>query len=182
MTRGEVKYYLKVIRKGYKNVSPPFVLTNFVILILVGVSVFLLLVYEPANEWHATSFTLSHIECRFATRYSSEPVLYLYTTDNRCYALNHNTGEIRYQLKEGQQYQAVYSADFSHDIIRGLEDVEYEYINADEMRKLHEAERTWFIILLILFVSVLITINYLYARYCVREERRRIQRRIKKRR
>ena len=40
MTRGEVKYYLKVIRKGYKNVSPPFVLTNFVILILVVLSVF----------------------------------------------------------------------------------------------------------------------------------------------
>jgi len=180
MTRGEVKYYFMVIRKGYKNITPPFVLTNFVILILVGLFAFLLLVYEPVNEWHDTTFTLSHFECRYANRYSSEPVLYLYTTNNRCYALNRNTGEIQHQLKEGQQYKAVYSADFFHDIIRGLEDVEHEYINPDEMRKSHETERTWFVVLLILSTSVLITVNSLYARFCVREEKRKIQRRIKK--
>ena len=62
-------------------------------------------------------------------------MLDLYTTDQRRYVLNHNDEEIRYQLKQGQHYSAVYSDDLFHDIIKGLKDSEYEYINVDEMRK-----------------------------------------------
>lgn len=179
MTRGEIKYYLKVIRKGYKDISALLGLANFVMIILVALFAFLLLVYEPANEWHNTTFTLSHFEYRYSR---GGGVLHLYTTDNRHYALNHNEGEIRHQLKEGQQYKAVYSADLFHDIIKGLEDAECEYINADEMRKLHETERVRFVILLIFSVSFLIITNSLYANFCVREEKRRIQCRVRKRR
>lgn len=182
MTRGNVRYYLKVIRKGYKNSSPSFILANFVILFLVGLFSFLLLVYEPVNEWHGTTFILSHFECRYSGRFSSEPVLYLYTTDNRCYVLNENTREIPHQLKEGQQYNAVYSGDFFHDIIRGLEDAEHEYINPDEMRQSQKTERIWVAVLLILCISVSITINSLYAYFCVQEEKKKIQRRIQIRR
>ena len=179
MTCGDVKYYLKVIRKGYKDISPLLALTNFVMIVLIGLLGLLLLVYEPADEWHNTTFTLSHFEYRYSR---GGGVLYLYTTDNRSYALNHNEGEIRYQLKEGQQYKAVYSADLFHDVIKGLEDTEHQYINADEMRKSHEMERVWFVILLILSVSCVIIINSLYANFCVREEKRKIQRRLRKRR
>lgn len=179
MTRGEVKYYLRVIRKGYKNIAPLLALTNFVMIVLIGLLGFLLLVYEPADEWHNTTFTLSHFEYRYSR---GGGVLYLHTTDNRSYALNHNEEIIRYQLKEGQQYNAVYSADLFHDIIKGLEDAEHQYINADEMRKSHEMERVWFVVLLILSVSFLIIINSLYANFCIREEKGRIQRRVRKRR
>ena len=76
----------------------------------------------------------------------------------------------------------MYSADLFHDVIKGLEDTEHQYINADEMRKSHEMERVWFVILLILSVSCVIIINSLYANFCVREEKRKIQRRLRKRR
>ena len=181
MTRGDVKYYLKVIRKGYKDISPLLALTNFVMIILIGLLGLLLLVYEPADEWHNTTFTLSYFECSYAGRYSSGPVIYLYTTDGKNYALNHNTKEIQHLLKEGQEYKAVYSADLFHDIIRGLEDAERQYINAEEMRKSHETERVWFAVLLSLFGLLLIIINSLYANFCIREEKRRIQRRARKR-
>ena len=54
MTREEVKYCLKVIRKGYKNISAPYGAANFVMIILLALFAFLLLVYETVNEWHTT--------------------------------------------------------------------------------------------------------------------------------
>ena len=179
MTCGEVKYYFKVIHKGYKDCSPFWGLTNSIILLLICLFCFLLLVYEPADKWHDTTFTLSHFEYRYSR---GGGVLYLYTTDNRNFALNHNVGEIRYQLKEGHQYSAVYSDDLFHDIIKGLEDSEQEYIDVEELRHRHKTERIWFVALLILFIFVLITMNFLYAHSCVREEQKRIQRRMRKRR
>lgn len=148
-------------------------------MVLVGLSTFLLLLYEPANKWHDTTFTLSHFEYHYAR---GGAILYLYTTDNRCYVLNHNAQEIRHQLKEGQQYKAVYSADFFHDIIKGLEDLEYEYINDDEMRKLHETERMWFKVVIIFCTSLLLILNSVYAISCVQEEKMRIQRWFKEKR
>ena len=178
MTRGDVKYYRKVIGKGYKNSSPIWGLINSIIILLICLFAFLLLVYEPADEWHDTTFTLSYFEYRQSR---GGGVLYLYTTDNRSFALNHNEREIRYQLKEGHQYSAVYSDDLFHDIIKGLEDAEQEYINAEDLRQRHQTERAWFVVFLILFIFVLIIINFLYANSCVREEQKRIQRRMKKR-
>ena len=59
MTRGDMKYYLKVIRKGYKGISAHLGLTNFLMIVLVGLLGFVLLSYEAADEWHNTTFTLS---------------------------------------------------------------------------------------------------------------------------
>ena len=177
MTRGEVKYYLKVIRKGYKNISAFYGLANFVMIVLVGLFAFLLLVYEPASEWHNANVTLSHFEYRYSR---GGAVLYLYTTDNRRYVLNHDEEEIRHQLKQGRQYIIVYSDDFFHDIIRGLEDSECEYINAEEMRRSHETERFWFSTILILCSFLLLLINSIYTISCIKEEKRRIQRRLRK--
>lgn len=81
MTRGTMKYYLKIIREGYKDNSVFFGLPNFVMITLAGLFAFMLLVYEPANDWHETSFTLSRFEYR---RVRGGAVLDLYTTDNRC--------------------------------------------------------------------------------------------------
>ena len=178
MTHGEVKYYLKVIRKGYRNISAPYGLASFVMIFLVGLFAFLLLVYEPANEWHNTTFILSHFEYRYVPRGGG--VLDLYTSDGRHYALNHNEEEIRHQLKEGQQYLAVYSDDFFHDIIKGLKDADHEYINAAEMRKIHEKERFWFRTILVLCSFLLLLINSVYAISCIKKEKRRIQCRLRK--
>jgi len=180
MTRGDMKYYLKVIRKGYKGISARLGLTNFLMIVLVGLLGFVLLSYEAADEWHNTTFTLSYFECSYSGRYSSEPVIYLYTTDGRNYALNHNTTELRKLLKEGQEYQAVYSADLFHDIIRGLEDADRQYLNAEVMRKSSETERVWLIGFLILIGSLLVIINSVYAISCIRVEEKKRRKRIEK--
>ena len=177
MTRGTINYYFRIIRKGYKNISALLVLANFVLTVLAGLFLFLLLVYEPANEWHNTTFTLSHYDYRY-TRYGG--VLDLYTTDSRRYVLNQNDEIIRHQLKEGQQYHAVYSDDFLHDIIKGLSDVEREYLNADEMRKSHTAERLWFSVLLALCVFLLLLFNSIYAISCVKAAEEKRRQRIRK--
>ena len=153
MNRNTMQYYLKIVRKGYKTMPGILGLVTFVSLILSGLFAFVLLVYEPANEWHTTTFTLSHYEYRYSR---GGGVLDLYTTDGRRYVLNQNEETIRYQLKEGQQYNAVYSDDFFHDIIKGLSDTEGEYLNADEMRKSHTTERLWFSILLVLCILILL--------------------------
>ena len=176
MTREEVKYCLKVIRKGYKNISAPYGAANFVMIILLALFAFLLLVYEPVNEWHTTDFTLSHCEYRYSR---GGAVLDLYTTDQRRYVLNHNDEEIRYQLKQGQHYSVVYSDDLFHDIIKGLKDSEYEYINVDEMRKLHETERFWYTAILVLLCFLFVLINIIYAISCIKENKIRIQKRRK---
>jgi len=171
-------HYLKIVRKVYKNISAPLGLANFVLLALAGLFAFLLLVYEPANEWHTTTFTLSRYEYRYS---QGGAVLDLYTTDGRCYVLNQDEEAIRYQLKEGQQYNAVYSDDFFHDIIKGLSDAESEYLNADEMQKSHTTERLWFSILFVLCVLILLISNFIYAISCIRIEEKKSQKRISKR-
>lgn len=178
MTRGEMKHYLKVIRKEYKNIFLPLGLANFVVIVLICLFAFLLLAYEPASGWHDTDFTLARLEYRYAR---GGGVLELYTTDNRRYVLNHNEAEIRTLLEQGRQYRAVYSDDLFHDIIKGLEDAEREYLNPDEMRKEHEAERFWFRTLLALSSALLLLINGLYVLHCIKEEKRRTQRRLRKR-
>lgn len=172
MTRGEMQYYLKVIRKGYRALSGITALSNAVMLLLLVLPVFLLLVYEPADAWHDTSFTLSHFEYRYNR---GGAVLDLYTTDDRRYVLNHNEREIGEQLTEGQQYQAVYSDDLFHDTIKGLADAQRAYINTDEMRAAHRAERVWFVALLIFSVSALILTNGLYIKCCIRGEKRKMR-------
>ena len=174
-----MKYYLKIVRKGYQNIFAPLGLANFVFVALAGLFLFLLLVYEPANEWHTTTFTLSHYEYRYSR---GGAVLDLYTTDSRRYVLNENEEIIRYQLKEGQQYHAVYSDDFFHDIIKGLSDTEGEYLNADEMRKSHITERFWFRVLLGLCVLLLLISNSIYAIFCIRAEEEKRRKRTDKRR
>ncbi len=179
MNRNTMKYYLKIVRKGYKNISAPLGLANFVFVALAGLFLFLLLVYEPANEWHTTTFTLSHYEYRYSR---GGAVLDLYTTDSRRYVLNQNEEIIRHQLKKGQKYHAVYSDDFFHDIIKGLSDTEGEYLNADEMRKSHTTERFWFRVLLGLCVLLLLISNSVYAIFCIRAEEEKRRKRTGKRR
>lgn len=152
-------------------------LVTFVSLVFAGLFAFLLLVYEPANEWHTTTFTLSRYEYQYSR---GGGVLDLYTTDNKCYGINQNEETIRYQLREGQQYNAVYSDDFFHDIIKGLSDTEGEYLNADEMRKSHTTERLWFSILLVLCILILLISNSAYAISCIRDEEKKRRKRINK--
>ena len=177
MNRNTMKYYLKIVRKGYKNISAPLGLANFVFVALAGLFLFVLLVYEPANDWHTTTFTLSRYEYRYSR---GGAVLDLYTTDSRRYVLNQNEETIRHQLREGQQYNAVYSDDFFHDIIKGLSDTEGEYLNADEMRKSYTTERLWFSILLVLCILILLISNSAYAISCIRVEEKKKHKRINK--
>ena len=178
MTCRDINHYLNVIRKGYKKIPALLGLFSAVLIIFGVLFAFILLLFEPANNWHNTTFTLSHFEYRY-TRGGG--VLDLYTTDGRCFVLNHNDEEIRYQLKEGQQYDAVYSDDFFHDIIKGLKDADQEYMNDGEMRKSDETERFWIRSLLILCSLLLLTMNAIYAILCIREEKKRIQKRQRKR-
>ena len=177
MNRNTMQYYLKIVRKGYKNISAPLGLATFVLLALAGLFAFVLLVCEPANEWHTTTFTLSHYEYRYSR---GGGVLDLYTTDGRRYVLNQNEETIRHQLREGQQYHAVFSDDFFHDIIKGLSDTESEYLNADEIRKSYTTERLWFSILLVLCILIPLISNSAYAISCIRDEEKKRRKRINK--
>ena len=177
MNRNTAKYYLRIVRKGYKTMPGILCLVTLVSIVLAVLFTFVLLVYEPTNEWHTTTFTLSHYECRNSR---GVPVLDLYTTDNKCYVINQNVVTIRHQLREGQQYNAVYSDDFFHDIIKGLSDTEGEYLNADEMRKSHTTERLWFSILLVLCILILLISNLAYAISCIRDEEKKRRKRINK--
>ena len=178
MNRNTMKYYLKIVRKGYKNISAPLGLANFVFVALAGLFLFLLLVYEPANEWHTTTFTLSRYEYRYSR---GGGVLDLYTTDGRRDVLNQNEETIRHQLREGQQYHAVFSDDFFYDIIKGLSDTEGDYLDADEMRKSHTTERLWFSILLVVCILILLISNSVYAIFCISTEEEKRRKRINKR-
>ena len=177
MNSNTMQYYLKIVRKGYKTMPGILGLVTFVSLVFAGLFAFVLLVYEPANEWHTTTFTLSRYEYRYSR---GGGVLDLYTTDGRCYVLNQNDETIRYQLREGQQYHAVFSDDFFHDIIKGLSDTESEYLNADEMRKWYTTERLWFNILLVLCILILLISNSAYAISCIRDEEKKRRKRINK--
>ena len=177
MNRNTMQYYLKIVRKGYKTMPGILGLVTFVSLVFAGLFAFVLLVYEPANEWHTTTFTLSRYEYRYSR---GGGVLDLYTTDGRRYVLNQNEETIRYQLREGQQYHAVFSDDFFHDIIKGLSDTESEYLNADEMRKWYTTERLWFNILLVLCILILLISNSAYAISCIRDEEKKRRKRINK--
>ena len=178
MNRKTMQYYLKIVRKGYKTMPGILFLVTFVSLILAGLFAFVLLVYEPANDWHTTTFTFSRYEYRYSR---GVPVLDLYTTDNKCYVINQNVETIRHQLREGRQYHAVFSDDFFHDIIKGLSDTEGEYLNADEMRKSYTTERLWFSILLVLCILILLISNSVYAISCIRDEEKKRRKRINKR-
>ena len=178
MNRNTTKYYLKIVRKGYKTMPGILGLVTFASIALAGLFAFVLLVYEPANDWHTTTFTLSRYEYRSSR---GVPVLDLYTTDNKCYVINQNVETIRHQLREGQQYHAVYSDNFFYDIIKGLSDTEGEYLNADEMRKSHTTERLWSSILLVLCILILLISNFVYAISCIRAEEKKRRKRISKR-
>ena len=104
----------------------------------------------------------------------------LYTTDKRHYVLNHNDEKIRPYLKSGQQYNAVYSDDLFHNIIKGLEDTEKKYLNVDEMREAFETERSWFARLLILSVSIWIIINSVYTAFYICSEKKKAKNRRRK--
>ena len=178
MNRNTTKYYLKIVRNGYKTMPGILGLVTFASIALTGLFAFVLLVYEPANDWHTTTFTLSRYEYRYSR---GVPVLDLYTTDNKCYVINQNVETIRHQLREGQQYNAVYSDNFFYDIIKGLSDTEGEYLNADEMRKSYTTERLWFSILLALGILILLISNSVYAISCIRVEEKKRRKRINKR-
>ena len=177
MDRNTMQYYLEIVRKGYKTMPGILGMVIFMPLIFAGLFAFLLFVYEPANEWHTTTFTLSHCEYRYSR---GGGVLDLYTTDGRRYVLNQNQKIIRHQLREGQQYHAVFSDDFFHDIIQGLSDTESEYLNADEMRKSHTTDRLWFSILLVLCIFIHLISNSAYAISCIRDEEKKRRKRINK--
>ena len=177
MNRNTTKYYLKIVRKGYKTMPGILGLVTFASIALAGLFAFVLLVYEPANDWHTTTFTFSRYEYRYSR---GVPVLDLYTTDNKCYVINQNVETIRHQLREGQQYNAVYSDDFFYDIIKGLSDTESEYLNADEMGRSYTTERLWFSILLVLCILIPLISNSAYAISCIRDEEKKRRKRINK--
>lgn len=178
MDIGQLKYDLGVVRKGYRQLSGILWTANFLLLLLAGCFTFLLLAYEPSSGWHSTVFTLDQMDYRY-TR--SGGVLDLYTTDGRRFVVNQNDEAIQHQLVVGQTYSAVYSDDLFHDILQSLSDGSTEYLNLEtSVAEYQSASRiAW--ILAIACWSALVLLNVLYSTQCIREERRRMQKRMEKR-
>ncbi len=168
----QLKYDFKVVRKGYRDISPILGLTNFILLTVVCLFVFLLLNYEPAKDWHTTSFVLQSTEYRYSR---GGGVLDLHTTDGRVFVLNQNDEVIRYQLQEGSTYVAVYADNLLHDTIKALSDDETELLNiAVTKSKFHE-DRVFMLIVTVVSSSLTIVINVIYSVFCIQEERRRMR-------
>ena len=175
MDKGQLRYDLKVIRKAYREVGrdPIFCLTIFVLVIIFAASIFLMIAYEPVENWHETSFALHRMEIRSTGR--TGHVLDVYTADGRSFVINRNEEEIREQLQIGNTYSAVYSADCFHNIIQGLQDKHTLYLDLRSSQR--EAKIAFRAIYCAFFATgiLLLVLNWVYASSCVKRERKRMQ-------
>lgn len=173
MDMNQIKYDIKVIRKGYKNFSAICGLVNFGFLAIICLFSFALLVYEPSADWHMTSFVLQSTEYRYLR---GGGVLDIYTTDGRRFALNQNEETIRDQLVDGLTYDAVYSDDFFYDTIRALSDDETEYLSITDTKNKFQKERVFLFSGTAISLTLDIFINVIYSVSCVKNERKRMKR------
>lgn len=171
MDVGQLKYDLRVVRRGYRQLSGILRTANLLLLLLAGLFTFLLLAYEPSSDWHSTVFTLDCMNYRY-TR--SGGVLDLYATDGRCFVVNQNDEAIQHQLVVGQTYSAVYSDDLFHDILQSLRDGSTEYLNLEASVNKYRISCRIAWILAIACWSALVLLNVLYSAQCIREEHRRM--------
>ena len=171
MDINQIKYDIKVIRRGYKNISAICGLANFCLLAIICLFTFLLVIYEPSSVWHTTSFVLQSTEYR-KTRGGG--VLDIYTTDGRRFVINHNDETIRYQLVEGSTYNAVYSDDFFHDTIKALDDNKTELLSITDTTKDFHKERVFLFSGTGISLALVIFTNIFYSVSCVKEERKRM--------
>lgn len=178
MDIGQLKYDLCVVRKGYRQLSGILWTANFLLLLLANLFTFLLLAYEPSSDWHSTVFTLDQMDYRY-TR--SGGVLDLYGTDGRRFVLNQNDEVLQHELTIGQTYSAVYSDDLFYDTIQSLSDGSTEYLNLETSVAKYQSSSRIAWILAIACWAALGLLNVLYSTQCIKEERRRIGKRMQKR-
>ena len=171
MDINQLKYDIKVIRRGYKNISAIFVLTGFCLLVIICLFTFLLVIYEPSSDWHTTSFVLQSTEYRYSR---GGGVLDIYTTEGRRFVINHNEETIRYQLVEGSTYNAIYSDDFFHDIIKALDDDKTELLSITDTKSDFHKERIFLFSGVGISLVLAMLINGFYSISCVKEERKRM--------
>ena len=171
MDIGQFKYDLRVVRRGYRQLSGILWTANLILLLLAGLFTFLLLAYEPSSDWHSTVFTLDCMNYRH-TRIGG--VLDLYATDGRCFVVNQNDEAIQHQLVVGQTYSAVYSDDLFHNILQSLRDGSTEYLNLEASVSEYQSASRIAWILAIACWSALVLLNVLYSAQCIREEHRRM--------
>ena len=171
MDIGQLKYDLRVVRRGYRQLSGILWTANLILLLLAGLFTFLLLAYEPSSDWHSTVFTLDCMNYRH-TRIGG--VLDLYATDGRCFVVNQNDEAIQHQLVVGQTYSAVYSDDLFHNILQSLRDGSTEYLNLEASVSEYQSASRIAWILAIACWSALVLLNVLYSAQCIREEHRRM--------
>ena len=171
MDIGQLKYDLRVVRRGYRQLSGILWTANLILLLLAGLFTFLLLAYEPSSDWHSTVFTLDCMNYRH-TRIGG--VLDLYATDGRCFVVNQNDEAIQHQLVVGQTYSAVYSDDLFHNILQSLRDGSTEYLNLEAPVSEYQSASRIAWILAIACWSALVLLNVLYSAQCIREEHRRM--------
>lgn len=176
MDKGQFLYDCKVIRRAYRDIwkDPIFGLTIFILTCLFLTSLFLILVCEPADRWHETSFVLDRMEIRSTGR--GGHVLDLYTSDGRIFVINRNDDVIHGQLQSGNRYSGVYSADFFHNILQELHDEGQEYLNLESGQR--EASISFAILYGTLFISgtLLLVLNGLFIMQRIKLERNRMKR------
>lgn len=177
MEKWQIKYDLRVVRKAYRQLSGVLWTANILLLLLAGCFTFLLLAYEPSSDWHSTAFTLDYMNYRH-TR--SGGVLDLYTTDGRRFVVNQNEEALQHELAVGQTYSAVYSDDLFHDILQSLHDGSTEYLNLETSVNKYRISCRIAWILAIACWAALVLLNVLYSAQCIKEEHRRMRKRMQK--
>lgn len=174
----QAKYYWKVVRRGYKEISLWIWLLNLIFLIICAVSTFLLLAYEPVEDWHHTSFILESSEYRYV---KGGAVLDIYTNDGREFVINVNEDNVAKHLEKGQIYSAVYSDDRFHDIIKALSCGENELLSIEYTSKNYRRDRLIWMSSAIISFLLIILANAFCVVCIIKEDKRRIRKYMKSR-
>lgn len=176
MDKGQFLYDCKVIRRAYRDVwkDPIFGLIIFILTCLFLTSLFLILVHEPADRWHETSFVLDRMNLRSTGR--TGYVLDLYTSDGRIFVVNRNEDIIYGQLQPGNRYSGVYSDDFLHNILQEMHDEEREYVDLASAQRESSISFAVFYGTLLVTGTLLLVLNCIFIMERIKLERKRMKR------
>lgn len=158
-------YYFSMVRKKYYKLYPELIFVNFLLAGIMFLMCFLIISYDHPDDWHTTSFVIE----RTAYRYTrSGGVLNIHTVDNRDFNINENDEVLRYQLKPGAEYSAVYSDDFLYYTIKGLSDGFVDYLDADLIAEKEVKQHSYWILTLLISIVVFVLLNLIFIIRCIK--------------
>ena len=160
----EITLLFCMVRKKYYKLYPELFFVNFLLAGIMFLMRFLIISDDHPDDWHTTSFVVE----RTAYRYTRGGGVLIHTVDNRDFNINENDEVLRYQLKPGAEYSAVYSDDFLYNTIKGLSDGFVDYLDADLIAEKEANERSYWILTLLISIVVFVLLNLFFIIRCIK--------------